>query len=37
MGLLCITNEIWFFAVNIKNPSEIIAFYKIEINFLSLV
>lgn len=35
--LLCIINELWFFVANIKNPSEIIAVYKIEISFLSLV
>lgn len=37
MRLLCVINETLFFVVNIKIPPEIIAVYKIEIKFLSLV
>lgn len=36
-SLLCVINEVRFFVVGINISSEIIAIYKTEINFLSIV
>lgn len=36
-SFLCVINEVRFFVVGINISSEIIAIYKTEINFLSIV